>query len=284
METLRLVSAGMTDRGHERKVNEDTILNKTSVMETGDSFGLYVVCDGLGGHQAGDVASRTAVETVVKALQPILPPRPVTHMSSADINHTLWTAVQRANEEIWYQSEQSEIPSRGMGTTLTMAVIINNMAHIAHVGDSRLYLLRDGKLEQLTQDHTMAAALAEAGQIGEEEIDTHPRQNVLTKALGRQKTVEVELMELPLEQGDRLLLCSDGLWKAFKGREKLQNRLDSEEKTAELCQQLLEEANELDGSDNISLIVVSAYKARPGARQRESQQHRVERLRQPVAA
>lgn len=266
MVALQLISAGLTDQGRERPSNEDTILNHTGLTETGENFGLYIVCDGLGGHRAGDVASHMAVNTIATELEVILPPMPVHHLSSADINHTVWTAVQRANLEIWYATESKEAPTVGMGTTLTMAVVLNDKVHIAHVGDSRLYLLRDGTLEQLTQDHTMAAALAEAGQITKAEIADHPRQNVLTRALGRQNTVEIDLLEMPLLPGDMLLLCSDGFWKAFKGEERLQDQLNGEEKTADLCQRLIEQANEKDGSDNLSLIIVSAYKLKAQTR------------------
>lgn len=271
MVSLQLDSAGMTDRGKTRAANEDTILNYTRCEESGENFGLYIVCDGLGGHQAGDVASQTAVRTVVQELQSILPPSPTHHLTtSADINHVIWTAVQKANEAIWQQAEKADGPGRGMGTTLTMAVVINDTVHIAHVGDSRLYLFREGQLEQLTRDHTMAAALAEVGQISEDEIADHPRQNILTRALGRKNSiVEAELMELPFLPGDTLLLCSDGLWKAFKGKKaKLEEMLQGMKNMHHTCRQLLMEANELDGSDNISLIIVSARSPRPSFQQR----------------
>jgi protein phosphatase len=284
MVALQLISAGLTDRGHERAANEDSILDYTGLTETGENFGLYIVCDGLGGHHAGDVASHMAVSTVDTELQVILPPMPPHHMNSADINHTIWTAVQRANLEIWYATESNELPTVGMGTTLTMAVVIYDTVHIAHVGDSRLYLLRDGKLEQLTQDHTMAAALAEAGQISPEEIVDHPRQNVLTRALGRQNTVEVDLLELPLLPGDMLLLCSDGFWKAFKGGKGFEEELNGREKTADLCRRLIEEANERDGSDNLSLIVVSAYKLKSELRRSDSMQLGERQVRESVPA
>jgi protein phosphatase len=285
MVGLQLISAGLTDRGQQRRVNEDTILNHTGMTETGENFGLYIVCDGLGGHEAGDVASRIAVRTVSNALQSILPPLPAHHMSSADINHVLWAAVRKANTEIWNQGKNNGHQNiHGMGTTLTMAVVINETAYTAHVGDSRIYLLRQGKLEQLTQDHTMAAALAEAGHISEEELVDHPRQNILTKALGRQERTEVDLMELQLMPRDILLLCSDGFWKAFKRREILEKRLADGGKTAELCQELVDEANELDGSDNISLIIVAAYEQNVVRRKEGLSRRRVEHIRQPVPA
>ena len=281
MVALQFISAGLTDQGRERKVNEDSIFDYTGLTKTGENFGLYIVCDGLGGHEAGDVASQTAVQTVIKELEAILPPPPAQHVNSADINKVIWTAVQRANEEILYQTEQGERLTVGMGTTLTMAVVLNDTLHMAHVGDSRLYLLRDGRLEQLTQDHTMAAALAEAGQISQEEMVDHPRQNILTRALGRQKPIEVDMLEMPFLPGDTLLLCSDGFWKAFKGQENLQARLRSDEKTADLCHRLIKEANEMDGSDNLSLIIVSAYRLKAEQR-RSSAVHIQEKRYDPV--
>lgn len=278
---LQLHSTGKTDKGQTRPANEDTILNYTGCSEAGEYYGLYIVCDGLGGHQAGDVASQTAVQSVVKELRSLLPPLPAHHISSADINQVLWTAVQRANEEICYQAENNNPGPRSMGTTLTLAAVINDTVHLAHVGDSRLYLFRDGKLEQLTRDHTMAAVLAEAGQISEDEIADHPRQNILTRALGRQKTVEVDMMELPLIPGDTLLLCSDGFWKAFKGNTTLERMLQTMKKTNDACQKFVAEANKRDGSDNISLIMVTVNSPRPAFQQQFSRQ--IQRAQEVVA-
>jgi protein phosphatase len=279
MIALQLVSAGLTDRGKQRNVNEDAIFNHNGVTEAGRNYGLYIVCDGLGGHRAGDVASRTAIRTVTRELQSILPPSPAHHLSSADINQTIWTAVQKANEKILNLSPNGKDDPLGMGTTLTMAVIIDDIVHLAQVGDSRLYLLRDGKLTQLTHDHTMAAALAEAGQISFEEVNNHPRQNILLKAVGRQTALEADLMEVPLIPGDKLLICSDGFYKAYTGDvEILERRLNSEARTADLCKELLEEAVELDGSDNVSLIIVSTFKLDTGSRRQSDRQRKAQRI------
>jgi protein phosphatase len=279
MIALQLVSAGLTDRGKQRNVNEDAIFNHNGVTEAGRNYGLYIVCDGLGGHRAGDVASRTAIRTVTRELQSILPPSPAHHLSSADINQTIWTAVQKANEKILNLSPNGKDDPLGMGTTLTMAVIIDDIVHLAQVGDSRLYLLRDGKLTQLTHDHTMAAALAEAGQISFEEVNNHPRQNILLKAVGRQTALEADLMEVPLIPGDKLLICSDGFYKAYTGDvEILERRLNSEARTADLCKELLEEAVELDGSDNVSLIIVSTFKLDTGSRRQSGRQRKTQRI------
>jgi protein phosphatase len=279
MIALQLVSAGLTDRGKQRNVNEDAIFNHNGVTEAGRNYGLYIVCDGLGGHRAGDVASRTAIRTVTRELQSILPPSPAHHLSSADINQTIWTAVQKANEKILNLSPNGKDDPLGMGTTLTMAVIIDDIVHLAQVGDSRLYLLRDGKLTQLTHDHTMAAALAEAGQISFEEVNNHPRQNILLKAVGRQTALEADLMEVPLIPGDKLLICSDGFYKAYTGDvEILERRLNSEARTADLCKELLEEAVELDGSDNVSLIIVSTFKLDTGSRRQGGRQRKTQRI------
>jgi protein phosphatase len=279
MIALQLVSAGLTDRGKQRNVNEDAIFNHNGVTEAGRNYGLYIVCDGLGGHRAGDVASRTAIRTVTRELQSILPPSPAHHLSSADINQTIWTAVQKANEKILNLSPNGKDDPLGMGTTLTMAVIIDDIVHLAQVGDSRLYLLRGGKLTQLTHDHTMAAALAEAGQITFEEVNNHPRQNILLKAVGRQTALEADLMEVPLIPGDKLLICSDGFYKAYTGDvEILERRLNSEARTADLCKELLEEAVELDGSDNVSLIIVSTFKLDTGSRRQSGRQRKTQRI------
>jgi protein phosphatase len=200
-------------------------------------------------------------------------------LSSADINQTIWTAVQKANEKILNLSPNGKDDPLGMGTTLTMAVIIDDIVHLAQVGDSRLYLLRGGKLTQLTHDHTMAAALAEAGQISFEEVNNHPRQNILLKAVGRQTALEADLMEVPLIPGDKLLICSDGFYKAYTGDvEILERRLNSEARTADLCKELLEEAVELDGSDNVSLIIVSTFKLDTGSRRQSGRERKTQRI------
>jgi protein phosphatase len=262
MVALQLVSAGLTDRGKKRIANEDTILDHTGLTESEENYGLYIVCDGLGGHGAGDTASHMAVRTVVKMLSPIIPPPLPDRFTAADVNQKMWEAVQEANRQIWQHAQASEIEAMGMATTLTMAAVFNNIIHVAHVGDSRLYLWRTGEMIQLTQDHSMAAALADAGYISQKEVKNHPRSNVLTKVVGRAGDVDVDLMEVPLLKDDRLLLCSDGLWKAFPEDETLQRRFEEMEEPAELCKELVNEANRKDGSDNISGIVVAARGAR----------------------
>jgi serine/threonine protein phosphatase PrpC len=137
-----------------------------------------------------------------------------------------------------------------------LALIYGNRAHIANVGDSRTYVWRRGQLTQITRDHSLAALLAERGQIDKTAIADHPRSNVLYQALGIHEKVDVDLFEWDLQPGDKLLLCSDGLWRAFPDTAELARWLDSTAAPDDLCQRLVAEANRRDGSDNISAVVV----------------------------
>jgi protein phosphatase len=163
--------------------------------------------------------------------------------------------VQRANQVVRDYAQHYPGRARDAGSTVTMAVLQGWTAYIANVGDSRTYLLRDGKLEQLTTDHSLVAGLVAAGTIEPDEIYTHPQRNVIYRSLGSDPEVEVDIVRQPLQAGDRLLLCSDGLWEMVRDPE-MAAVLDRTPDVWEACDQLVERANENGGPDNITAILV----------------------------
>jgi len=228
------VEAGYaTDIGRVRERNEDSILIAPP---------LYVVADGMGGHRGGQVASRVALETLESL--------------SAEGAGTLPENVRGANKAVWDRSVEDERLA-GMGTTLTGARIDGTSALIAHVGDSRAYLLRDGELRQLTADHTLVARMVKSGEITEAEAEVHPHKNVLTRALGTDEQVEVDEDTITLVDGDRLLLCSDGLT-GMVTEDQIQAILETSEQPQQAADRLVKAANRAGGIDNISVVVLAA--------------------------
>lgn len=269
LENTRLLdidAAGFTTCGQKRKVNQDTIFFETNQLDNGHHEGLYLVCDGMGGLQAGDAASQLAVQTVVAELvrgcfSVQWPSKgEVTLPSLPTLARLIKEAIQTANQEIQKHAASHPAEIEKMGTTITMALIYGDRVHIANVGDGRVYLWRSGQVTQLTQDHSLAAQMISEGIITEEKGRRHPLRNVLLRALGVEEEVEIDVVSEALQAGDKLLLCSDGLWRAFRDPAELAERLGTNTEPAELCRQLVAEANERDGSDNISAVVVAIEK------------------------
>lgn len=221
------------DIGRVREKNDDSILVDPP---------LYIVADGMGGHRGGDIASRLALETIVEL--------------AAGGRGSLPDQVRSANRAVWDRSVEDERLA-GMGTTLTAARVDGASASIAHVGDSRAYLLREGKLRQLTTDHTLVARMVKSGEITEAEADVHPHKNVLTRALGTDQEVEVDEDTIALLDGDRLLLCSDGLT-GMVTEDQIQAILENSEQPQQAADRLVKAANRAGGIDNISVVVLTA--------------------------
>ena len=230
---MRIEVGYATDIGRVRERNEDSILIDPP---------LYVVADGMGGHRGGQVASRVALETLESL--------------AAEGSGTLPDNVRGANKAVWDRSVEDERLA-GMGTTLTAAQIDGASALIAHVGDSRAYLLRDGELRQLTADHTLVARMVRSGEISEAEAEVHPHKNVLTRALGTDEQVDVDEDTITLLDGDRLLLCSDGLT-GMVTEDQIQAILENSERPQQAADRLVKAANRAGGIDNISVVVLAA--------------------------
>jgi PPM family protein phosphatase len=260
-------AAGLSVRGPVRTVNQDTVyFDIAQVKEQAEPLGLFIVCDGLGGHRAGDWAGQTAVSVIVSALSAGL--SRALHTNNGPENQALHqlveSAITEANAHIYRQAPKQGGPGGQMGTTVALALVYGCVAYMAGVGDSRIYLLRQGQLAQITRDHSLAAELARSGNIGHHEIAGHPTSHVLTRALGTAPEVKVDQFGLHLMTGDRLLLCSDGLWKALPDSEELgrllagrqEGRVAPKGLSQDLIQGLVDEAVRRDGSDNVSAVLV----------------------------
>lgn len=235
---MKLFAAGHTDPGRVRSSNEDAYF-------IGDS--VFAVADGMGGHVAGEVASATALQPLEEIDARVYP-------DGAAAIHALEGAIKDANEQVVAKAEESP-EYEGMGTTLTALMFEGRRIHFAHVGDSRAYLLRDGQFSQLTRDHTFVQQLVEEGRISEEEAAVHPRRSVITRAIGVPGEIDVDVMTLDLEQGDQLLLCSDGLTGVVEDEEiaAILGDLDAPERTVE---RLVQAANHAGGPDNITTVLL----------------------------
>jgi serine/threonine protein phosphatase PrpC len=266
-KTVTIESAALSDPGIKRELNQDAIFHQSSQLPTTKPVGLFIVCDGMGGHRGGEIASRIAVDTITAELADLfVEPQPMladeeTRPSLFKPAQKIRAAVYEANDQIrrYAQNHADETPD--LGTTVTVVVIYDNLAYILNAGDGRVYIYRDGQLTRITEDHSLAAALVREGIIEEAEVATHPKSNVILRALGVEEAVEVDTFEWPLQSGDKLLLCCDGLWKAFPNEADLGQWVASDLTAAALCQQLVSEAKQRDGSDNISVVVVKISEA-----------------------
>jgi len=247
---MRLRVGAATDTGRVRDLNEDVYVSRADQ-------GLFVVCDGMGGAPAGEVASQVAAEAIVEQLN-----RPANgdgrskNDSRGFLPQTarLAEAVRRSNA-IVYRQAQHEATQAEMGTTVVGAWIQDQIVSVAHVGDSRAYLWHDDRLEPLTRDHSLAEAEVRAGLLEREESLNSQHQNVLLRAIGREPDVEVDLAEIPVQPGDYLLLCSDGLTRMVSELT-LARTIDELRDPQSICDALIHAANRNGGADNITVIVV----------------------------
>lgn len=230
---MRTVVAYKSDVGRVREGNEDSLLVQDP---------LYAIADGMGGHVAGDVASQTAIETITRNAEGAVEPS------------ALEDLIKQANVAIW-EKAQEEPTLRGMGTTCTLISVDGSRIHIGHVGDSRAYMLRDGKLSQLTEDHTLVGRMVKEGRLQPEEAERHPQRNIITRTLGVDPEVQVDTMSLEMVEGDRVLICSDGLNSMLDAAE-IRNGLADETDPQASADRLVEEANAAGGEDNVTVVVI----------------------------
>ena len=233
---MKLVVAGLSDVGRERDHNEDSYAVE-------EEFGLFIVCDGMGGHQAGEVASALAITTVVEHVR--------TH-SGGDRLAVLADASRMANARVIEEGARNR-RRKGMGSTLVAIIRDGDDMGIAHVGDSRCYRLRDGKLERMTRDHSLIEELAGDDPIAHAALGGY--SNVITRAVGTAPDTEPDVRREKLREGDLFLLCSDGLSGVVKDPD-IQKFLARPGDLAERCRELIQAANEGGGPDNISTILV----------------------------
>ena len=235
-----LRSAARTDVGRRRRANEDCY---AIVAE----LGYFVVADGMGGHKAGQLASRLAAEAATAALEAL-------EGSAATLTEKLRCTIAAANREI-YVAAQAKAEFSGMGTTVVSLLATDGRVALAHVGDSRAYLVRGGRIRQLTDDHSVVGELVRRREITESAAREHPHRHVLTRAVGVRREVAPDLAELTSAPGDLFVLCSDGLTGLVRDEEIAAAANASTDLDA-ICAQLVDLANERGGEDNITVVLV----------------------------
>jgi serine/threonine protein phosphatase PrpC len=234
---LKLKAAALTDTGLIRASNEDAYLVAAPV---------FAVADGMGGHQAGEVASGTTIETLKQFAKEI--------SNDSDPGTALAETAKAANRAVFEKAAGDPSLLR-MGTTLTAAIARDGRLSIAHVGDSRAYLFRQGRLEQLTQDHTLVAEYVRHGRMTEEEAKIHPNRSIITRALGVEPDIPIDTVTLGIEEGDRVLLCSDGLYSMVPD-EYIAEILAKVPDTDAATRELIEAANAAGGEDNTTVLII----------------------------
>lgn len=248
---FRLYMAGLSDTGVVRDHNEDYIA-------WDEGFGLAVLADGMGGHKAGDVASRLCVETLRDVLLPALgkPMRVRANKGMSRHATLVRRAVGKANGVV-FDAAQNDPAYRGMGTTLVMALFYDGKVVVAHVGDSRLYRLRSGKLAALTADHSLVQQMLDQGAIDEDEARNSPYAHVITQAVGVSDKLAAEVQELDAQPGDIYLLCSDGLTDMLDDADIRDSLQATQGNWPRAAQRLVDLANRKGGRDNVSVVIAA---------------------------
>lgn len=237
-----LKTFSITDIGVRRNINQDFVFS--SEKPVGRLPNLFIVADGMGGHKAGDFASRQATQTIVECLQNSTQENTVTAIRSA---------IEQANETVIAKAAESE-SFEGMGTTVVLATIFDNTMYVANVGDSRLYLERED-LKQITKDHSLVEEMVRMGGIDQEAARYHPKKNVITRAVGGSDEIQIDFFEIQLAPGDVILMCSDGLTNMVEDGE-ISLILRKQRDVVEMAETLVRTANENGGTDNVSVIII----------------------------
>lgn len=233
-----------SDVGRRRNTNQDY----ASVFTNQEGIKLAILADGMGGHRAGDIASQMAVLNLGNAWE---------EQDLTDDEKIAQWFIQAIQEEnaLIYQRGQEQPEYNGMGTTIVAAALSEERFTIAHVGDSRAYLIRDGKIIQLTEDHSLVNELVKSGEISEEMAVNHPRKNILTRSVGMPGTVEVDVSTYIWQLKDRILLCSDGLTNMLS-EEMIETIVNQEGTLSDKVTELINQANEAGGADNITVLLI----------------------------
>lgn len=257
---FELIYAEATDAGRSRRENQDSLYaGQLPTPTEHPPIHLFLVADGMGGYQGGDVASRIAVMSFREGLQAAYPTWPACDNSTAWLE-LLSGLVQLCNTKILEAQAESEF--KGMGTTMTAAVECMGLVHLVHVGDSRLYHFDGETMYQITRDHSMVGELLRSGQLTPEEARNHPRRNIITQALGVAWDLEIEAKSLELTPESKLLICSDGL-SGMLNDEEIAAVLAVDGEPYDQVRQLIDSANERGGKDNIS-VIIAAYRGALG--------------------
>jgi protein phosphatase len=246
-------AVGQSDVGRRRKLNEDSFF-----VNNEERF--YAVCDGMGGHNAGEIASRLAIETLSAFIQKSDRETEITWPYGLDVNlsfagNRLSTAIRLANKRVFRAADSRE-EYTGMGTTVVAALITERTLTVGSAGDSRCYLVRNENLTQLTQDDSWVAVARSEGILGADDAERHPFRNVITKAIGAKESIDVEIVERPLEKGDLILLCSDGLHGMLTDDQIRRLLVPCPEILDEAVKRMIDAANEAGGRDNVTVVLM----------------------------
>lgn len=238
-----MISYGQTDIGMVRSINQDSIY--FSDKPVGNLPNLYIVADGMGGHKAGDYASAHAVSWFVDYAKECSYENPITIMK---------TGIAKVNDMLLQMSnEHSEL--KGMGTTFVAAVMIDDKMYVANIGDSRLYVIGQEDIRQITLDHSLVEELIRTGQLDRRKVRFHPEKNIITRALGTGKEAVPDFFEVELQPGEKVLLCSDGLTNMVEDDE-IGSIVMRQQFVDRICEQLIDRANYYGGKDNIGVVVI----------------------------
>lgn len=237
----------ITDIGRKRELNEDYIY--TSGQPIGALPNLFIVADGMGGHKAGDYASMHTVDRFVEVIREL--------GEEHGVQDAINEAVTAANAYIYQRSRENSNLS-GMGTTLVLASCIGNEAIVANIGDSRLYLVNDDAMTQITRDHSLVEEMVTLGGIDREMARNHPDKNIITRAVGVKEKVAADFFEVDLTKGDKLLLCSDGLTNMLRDEE-IYQIIQNNKELEQAAKALIDAANENGGRDNIAVVLVEPF-------------------------
>lgn len=257
---MDIVFGAKTDVGLKREHNEDSLC-------ADPKLGLFIVCDGMGGRNAGEVASGLAVEVIQKHMSDAhkaeaLPLIGNMNAKLSPQTNRLASAVRLANQVV-HGASQSKPGQSGMGTTVVCAILNGPMLSVAHAGDSRMYLVRGENIHALTADHSLVAEQVRQGILTEEQAEKSAQKNIVTRALGVEDTLQVDLDEIELVKGDVILLCSDGLTKGVKPAE-IMKVLREEKEPQAACDRFIKMANAAGGEDNTTVIVIMVKKVGAG--------------------
>ena len=238
-------SFSVTDIGRKRKLNQDFVYSSDEPV--GNLKNVYIVADGMGGHQAGDYASKCTVETMVREIRGCFEQSPIRILSKA---------IRIANDQVRRKAREDE-SLYGMGTTVVAATVLGKYLQVANVGDSRLYIINE-EVRQITRDHSLVEEMVRMGGLDREAARNHPDKNIITRAIGARDTIEIDFFHEELKSGDLILMCSDGLTNMLEDEE-IGRILKTPGTIEERAERLIDAANQNGGRDNIAVILIDAF-------------------------
>lgn len=238
-------SFSVTDIGRKRKLNQDFVYSSDEAV--GNLKNVYIVADGMGGHQAGDYASKCTVETMVRKIKGCFEQSPIRILSRA---------IRIANDQVRRKAREDE-SLYGMGTTVVAATVLGKYLQVANVGDSRLYIINE-EVRQITRDHSLVEEMVRMGGLDREAARNHPDKNIITRAIGARDTIEIDFFHEELKSGDLILMCSDGLTNMLEDEE-IGRILKTPGTIEERAERLIDAANQNGGRDNIAVILIDAF-------------------------